>query len=75
MSKAASIQLIFVLVVGILSVLKAEDPYKYYTWTVTYGTASPLGAPQQVTWFLDFVIGLMFYIVILDCLFDLFHDL
>lgn len=48
MSKAASIQLIFVLVVGILSVLKAEDPYKYYTWTVTYGTASPLGAPQQV---------------------------
>lgn len=49
MSKAASIQLFLVLVVGILSVLKAEDPYKYYTWTVTYGTASPLGAPQQVT--------------------------
>lgn len=48
MSNAASIQLIFVLVVGILSVLKAEDPYKYYTWTVTYGTASPLGSPQQV---------------------------
>ncbi|KAH7851461.1 hypothetical protein Vadar_011945 [Vaccinium darrowii] len=24
------------------------DPYFYYTWTVTYGTASPLGVPQQV---------------------------
>ncbi|KAL2522796.1 SKU5 similar 17 [Forsythia ovata] len=29
-------------------VVKAEDAYKYFTWTVTYGTASPLGAPQQV---------------------------
>lgn len=37
-------------VLGLLSFLmvKAEDPYKYYTWTVTYGTASPLGVPQQV---------------------------
>ncbi|KAH0458100.1 hypothetical protein IEQ34_013415 [Dendrobium chrysotoxum] len=26
----------------------AEDPYRYFTWTVTYGTASPLGVPQQV---------------------------
>ncbi|XP_004502172.1 L-ascorbate oxidase homolog [Cicer arietinum] len=24
-----------------------EDPYIYYTWNVTYGTISPLGAPQQ----------------------------
>ncbi|XP_073149098.1 L-ascorbate oxidase homolog isoform X2 [Henckelia pumila] len=31
-----------------VSVLKAEDDYKYYTWTVTYGTAYPLGVPQQV---------------------------
>lgn len=28
--------------------VKAEDAYKYFTWTVTYGTASPLGVPQQV---------------------------
>ncbi|KAG9440742.1 hypothetical protein H6P81_020907 [Aristolochia fimbriata] len=28
--------------------VEAEDPYRYYTWTVTYGTAYPLGLPQQV---------------------------
>ncbi|KAK9136219.1 hypothetical protein Syun_015549 [Stephania yunnanensis] len=32
----------------LVSVVNAEDPYRYYTWTVTYGTASPIGAPQQV---------------------------
>ncbi|XAR73950.1 L-ascorbate oxidase [Bertholletia excelsa] len=31
-----------------VSVVQAEDAYRYYTWTVTYGTASPLGIPQQV---------------------------
>ncbi|XP_042492915.1 L-ascorbate oxidase homolog [Macadamia integrifolia] len=30
-----------------LSLVKAEDPYRYYTWTVTYGTIYPLGVPQQ----------------------------
>eukprot|EP01018_Ginkgo_biloba_P014728 Gb_29247 [translate_table: standard] len=25
----------------------AEDPYKYFTWTVTYGAIYPLGVPQQ----------------------------
>lgn len=38
---------------GVLAVLvvdhvKADDPYRYYTWIVTYGTLSPLGIPQQV---------------------------
>lgn len=28
--------------------VNAEDPYMFYTWTVTYGTRSPLGVPQQV---------------------------
>ncbi|KAI3500521.1 hypothetical protein L1887_36343 [Cichorium endivia] len=39
-----------ILFLGILSfsMVKAEDPYKFFTWTVTYGTASPLGVPQQV---------------------------
>ncbi|KAH7520124.1 L-ascorbate oxidase homolog [Ziziphus jujuba] len=41
------------LICGVLAVLgvyvvKADDPYRYYTWTVTYGTLSPLGVPQQV---------------------------
>ncbi|XP_031114650.1 L-ascorbate oxidase homolog [Ipomoea triloba] len=30
------------------SMVKGEDDYKYFTWTATYGTASPLGVPQQV---------------------------
>lgn len=28
--------------------VNAEDPYLFYTWTVTYGTRSPLGVPKQV---------------------------
>ncbi|KAK8268227.1 hypothetical protein V6Z12_D11G052500 [Gossypium hirsutum] len=41
------------LVFGVLAVLgvslvNAEDPYLYFTWTVTYGTRSILGVPQQV---------------------------
>ncbi|XP_045794463.1 L-ascorbate oxidase homolog isoform X2 [Trifolium pratense] len=31
-----------------VSLVQAEDAYKFYTWTVTYGTLSPLGTPQQV---------------------------
>ncbi|XP_039009257.1 L-ascorbate oxidase homolog [Hibiscus syriacus] len=31
-----------------VSLVKAEDPDFYYTWTVTYGTRSVLGIPQQV---------------------------
>jgi len=26
----------------------ADDPYRYFTWTVTYGPISPLGTTQQV---------------------------
>lgn len=32
----------------IVMVAQAEDPYLFYDWKVTYGTQSPLGAPQQV---------------------------
>ncbi|XP_009368021.2 L-ascorbate oxidase homolog [Pyrus x bretschneideri] len=28
-------------------IIDAEDRYLYYTWTVTYGTISPLGVPQK----------------------------
>ncbi|KAJ8770708.1 hypothetical protein K2173_021355 [Erythroxylum novogranatense] len=41
------------LVCGVLAALtvnvaNADDPYRFYTWTVTYGFISPLGVPQQV---------------------------
>ena len=26
----------------------ANDPYRYFTWTVSYGPISPLGTTQQV---------------------------
>ncbi|XP_062002151.1 L-ascorbate oxidase homolog [Rosa rugosa] len=50
MGKAVLLQLLLGVLAVVLSasVVKAEDPYKYYTWTVTYGTLSPLGVPQQV---------------------------
>lgn len=37
-----------ILVFWTVSVVKAEDAYRYFTWTATYGMASPLGTPQQV---------------------------
>ncbi|KAH1267093.1 L-ascorbate oxidase [Glycine max] len=38
------------LVIALVSVslVQAEDAYKYFTWTVTYGTLYPLASPQQV---------------------------
>ncbi|KAF9610860.1 hypothetical protein IFM89_025322 [Coptis chinensis] len=44
--------LVIQLVIGALAclsvlVVEAEDPYRYFTWTVTYGPISPLGVPQQ----------------------------
>ncbi|PON37206.1 Copper-resistance protein [Parasponia andersonii] len=40
--------MIFMLCVCLCATLaKAEDPYLFFTWNVTYGTISPLGVPQQ----------------------------
>ncbi|KAL6312766.1 hypothetical protein AAG906_020607 [Vitis piasezkii] len=46
MRKAVLLHLICVLL-GVFLV-NGEDPYKYYTWTVTYGTISPLGVPNRL---------------------------
>lgn len=29
-----------------------EDPYRFYTWNVTYGDIYPLGVKQQVGFFI-----------------------
>ncbi|XP_059643449.1 L-ascorbate oxidase homolog [Cornus florida] len=47
MERAILLHLICVAFLSV-SLVTAEDPYKFYTWTVTYGTISPLGIPQQV---------------------------
>lgn len=39
-----------VLAVSCVTLVIADDPYRFYTWTVTYGTSSPMGVPQQVGW-------------------------
>ncbi|KAL0430311.1 UNVERIFIED_CONTAM: L-ascorbate oxidase [Sesamum radiatum] len=48
MGREVLLSLLWVLAFWSIWVVKAEDAYKYYTWTVTYGTASPLGPSQQV---------------------------
>ncbi|XP_057772951.1 L-ascorbate oxidase homolog [Salvia miltiorrhiza] len=34
-------------VLAFLAIAAAEDPYRFFTWNVTYGTIWPLGVPQQ----------------------------
>ncbi|KAL0380909.1 UNVERIFIED_CONTAM: L-ascorbate oxidase [Sesamum angustifolium] len=48
MGREVLLSLLSVLAFWSVWMVKAEDAYKYYTWTVTYGTASPLGPSQQV---------------------------
>lgn len=39
--------LLLLLAVAAASLAGADDPYRYFTWTVTYGPISPLGTTQQ----------------------------
>ncbi|KAJ8764323.1 hypothetical protein K2173_006063 [Erythroxylum novogranatense] len=50
MGKEAIFLYLFCGVLAALSVnvANADDPYRFYTWTVTYGYISPLGVRQQV---------------------------
>ncbi|XP_043711760.1 L-ascorbate oxidase homolog [Telopea speciosissima] len=38
---------IFFVVAGLISVVNSEDPYRFFTWNVTYGDIYPLGVRQQ----------------------------
>ncbi|GAB2277134.1 L-ascorbate oxidase [Dionaea muscipula] len=44
----SSILIPLLIISMVVMVAKAEDPYLFFTWNVTYGTLSPLGVPQQV---------------------------
>ncbi|KAI4383647.1 hypothetical protein MLD38_009458 [Melastoma candidum] len=46
MGKATLLLLCVVAAAAAVSV-RAEDPYLFFTWNVTYGTIAPLGVPQQ----------------------------
>lgn len=58
------LHLVSFLAIWSIYVVRAEDPYKYYTWTVTYGRASPLGTAQQVEICEPFAVVLCF---VLEC--------
>lgn len=34
--------------VALFAIVGAEDPYRFFTWNVTYGDIYPLGVRQQV---------------------------
>ncbi|XP_037459815.1 L-ascorbate oxidase homolog [Triticum dicoccoides] len=38
---------VFVLLASLLAAARAEDPYRFYTWNVTFGDIYPLGVKQQ----------------------------
>ncbi|XP_047322166.1 L-ascorbate oxidase homolog [Impatiens glandulifera] len=48
MTKAVLLHsLLIILAFSCVSLVKAEDPYRFFTWEVTYGTISPLGFLQR----------------------------
>ncbi|XVF45612.1 hypothetical protein PTKIN_Ptkin02bG0220600 [Pterospermum kingtungense] len=44
---SCAVFLVLVAVVGIVVVVQAEDPYRFFNWNVTYGDIYPLGVRQQ----------------------------
>lgn len=40
--------ILLVVCVSILQSVYADNPYRYYTWKITYGNIYPLGIKQQV---------------------------
>ncbi|XP_042495674.1 L-ascorbate oxidase homolog [Macadamia integrifolia] len=46
-AKRAIVFSFFVVVACLLAVVSAEDPYRFFTWNVTYGDIYPLGVRQQ----------------------------
>ncbi|KAM6564418.1 hypothetical protein CsatB_024416 [Cannabis sativa] len=47
MKETSLLHILLVITLACLSSIHAEDPYRFYTWEVTYGKISPLGVPQQ----------------------------
>lgn len=35
-------------VVSLFAIVRADDPYRFFTWNVTYGDIYPLGVRQRV---------------------------
>lgn len=72
--------MVFLLV--IVECINGEDPYRFYTWNVTYGDIYPLGVKQQVLILMYFfliqsfiLLGFVFFIYFFRVLplFDVFN--
>lgn len=48
------------LTVLLVACARGEDPYRFYTWNVTYGDIYPLGVKQQVLFVVIVVAVLIF---------------
>lgn len=46
MAPSSFLAAVVVLLLG--AAVQGENPYRFFTWKITYGTLSPLGVPQQV---------------------------
>lgn len=42
---------VLLFVVLLVACVRGEDPYRFYTWNVTYGDIYPLGVKQQVLFY------------------------
>ena len=48
----------------LVSGISGEDPYRFYTWNVTYGDIYPLGVKQQVNLFFFFFLFCFVFVVV-----------
>jgi len=64
------------LTVLLVACARGEDPYRFYTWNVTYGDIYPLGVKQQVLFVVFVVIddAVFIFVSLLNSLFVLMSD-
>lgn len=51
----------FCIAISLFCIVRAEDPYRFFNWNVTYGDIYPLGVRQQVCWKCDDFSGILWY--------------
>lgn len=57
---------LLVATIGTFAVVHAENPYRFFTWNVTYGDIYPLGVRQQVC--------LFFFFLFFETCYDFFYQ-
>lgn len=57
------LMVVYIALLSLLGCSNGEDPYRFYTWNVTYGDISPLGVQQKVIFLPIFSVMLQYYTV------------